>query len=606
MRKFLPLFLLLCFINMDAKAQCSSAFTYTVNFATVQFQASNTASQQLHRWYFGDNQLGFGFNPVHTYQSPGTYTVKHVVIDSFTTCKDSTIQTVVINFTNCDASFTYTQDSINTNTYHFSANATGPTIFHTWLFGDNGTGNNAVETHTYNAPGVYSVWHLVHDTVSNCTDTVVQTITISDSVNCNAAFTATRDSVQQNLFYFNALNNAAGVSHSWHFGDGGQGSGASTSHLYTTPGTYAVVHIVHDTINNCIDSAQHIVVINPPVSCNANFTYTRDSSQHTLYYFNALSTGTGLSYQWKIDSVLVSTAAAFNQVLTPGFHQVCLLVTTATGCSALNCQNIFVVDSSACNWQASFTTTASPSNPRQITFYPNPTGPSKSYTWRFYRPQQAPAISTATNPVFTYSHAGTYAVRLDIYDSATACYDTVRQNVTVHGSPADSCTVSFTYTAQQNQVTFTGVSNQTFVSQTWHIVAFDSSLNVTLNTMNPTYSFPDSGSYSVCLYAVTNTGCSRWYCQTISVAGARMMNVLPSFPNPADGSNVNLRLTLPESNRVRITVYNTSGNVVYDSERNGTPGMNTITIPVAGLQRGQYFVDIRYGNERKRSIFQKL
>jgi PKD repeat protein len=606
MRKFLPLFLILCFLNTKAEAQCSPAFTYVVNFATAQFQATNTAPQLLHRWFFGDGNQGFGTNATHTYQTPGTYTVKHLVIDSASTCRDSSTQTIVVNFVSCNASFTTIQDTANLNTFHFTATSTGPTLFHSWLFGDGGQATGAVVTHTYNSPGTYTVWHTIHDTVSNCIDTVAQMINVSPATNCNAAFTALRDSIQQNLFYFSAANNTPGVLHTWHFGDGGQGTGANTSHLYSSPGTYFVIHIIHDTANNCTDSAQQSVVINPTVNCNASYTATRDSVQHTRYYFNALSTGPGHSYQWKIDNVQVSTSASFTRVLTPGFHQVCLLVTTTSGCSALNCQDLFVVDSTACNWQASFTTTAAPSNPKQITFYPNPTGATKSYVWTIYQPMQAPVIYTTVNPVHTYSTAGTYPVRLDIYDSATACFDTVRQNVQVHGSPADSCNVSFTYTVQQNQVSFTGVSNQTFTSQTWYIVAFDSSLNVTLNTMNPTYTFADSGSYSVCLYAVTNTGCARWYCQTISVAGARVMNVLPSFPNPADGPNVNLRLTLPETNRIRVTVYNTSGNIVYDAERSGSQGSNTITIPVAGLQRGQYFVDIRYGNERKRSIFQKL
>jgi PKD repeat protein len=420
---------------------------------------------------------------------------------------------------------------------------------------------------------------------------------------CNAAFTS---SVNNATVQFQATNTGQNYLHQWYFGDNQQGYGANVSHTYASPGTYMVTHLVTDSFNTCTDSLTQLVTVSFSVPCNASFTYTVDSVQSTRYYFNALSTGPGTSYQWKIDNVQVSTAAAFTHVITPGFHQVCLLVTNTSGCSALNCQNIFVVDSSACTWQASFTTTASSSNPKQITFYPSPTGATKSYTWTIYQPMQAPVIYTTTNPVHTFSTAGTYPVRLDIYDSATACFDTVRQNVQVQGSPADSCNVSFTYSVQQNQVSFTGVSNQTFASQTWYITAFDSSLNVTLNTMNPTYSFPDSGSYSVCLYAVTTTGCTRWYCQTISVAGARMINVLPSFPNPSDGSNVNLRLTLPETNRIRVTVYNTSGNIVYDSEKNGGPGMNVITIPVAGLQRGQYFVDIRYGNERKRSIFQKL
>ncbi len=427
---------------------------------------------------------------------------------------------------------------------------------------------------------------------------------------CNTAFTS---SVNQATAQFQATGSTGpNFYHSWRFGDGSQGWGASTSHTYSLPGTYTVTHIVVDSFNTCGDSVQQTVVISFATSCQASFISARDTVHPNQYHFSStsqVSGGSVQSYLWTIDSVAVSGASSFAYTLSPGVHSVCLSISTTAGCTSSVCQNI-TVDSlpSSCNWQASFTSTGSASNPRRISFFPTPSSNTLRYHWSF----GDGTSSIQRTPVHVYSQAGTYSVRLAILDSSNGCHDTTRHNVQVFGAPRDSCTASYTYITDSlhpNQLSFTAISNQTIVSQTWYIHSFDSSHHAVLTTMNPTHIFPDTGSYSVCLRIVTNTGCIKSYCSVITIhsTGQRIANnLIPSYPNPASGSTVSLRLVLEQDSRVRITIYNTSGNAVYTNERNAGQGMNTITIPVSGLQRGQYFIDIQYGRERKRSIFQKL
>jgi PKD repeat protein len=428
---------------------------------------------------------------------------------------------------------------------------------------------------------------------------------------CNAAFTT---SVNQATASFQATNTGPNLFHSWRFGDNTQGWGTNPSHTYAASGVYTVLHIVTDSLSTCRDSVMQTVTINVPATCNASFNYTRDSLQQHLFHFISTSTasgGTVSGYNWTVNGNSVGTTSTLNYTLPVGNSTVCLAITTTAGCSSTTCRTISVADSNQCNWQASFTTTASPNNPRQLTFYPSPTGPTKRYAWRITANGQF--NYTVQNPVHTFPAAGTYSVRLIITDTLNNCYDSVVQQVQVSGIPADSCNVNFTYSpvaGHPGQYSFTATSNQTITSWLWNIWGADSANNATYTIANPTHTFTDSGYYNVCLRIQTSTGCIRTLCKWIridSVAGSgRQSNLITSYPNPVTGSSVNLQVKMQQAGAIQLTIYNTSGNIVYTAVQSGGAGNNRVTIPTSSLQRGQYFVEIRYNNERKRSIFQKL
>ena len=424
---------------------------------------------------------------------------------------------------------------------------------------------------------------------------------------CNAAFTT---SVNQANAQFHANNTAFNLFHSWRFGDGSFGNGMNVSHTYALPGTYQVMHIVSDSLNTCRDSVLQSITINFPISCSSSFTASRDSFLFARYRFTStaqVSGGTVQSYNWTVNGVPVSSNQSFVYTFPAGTHTVCLAIATTAGCTSSSCQSITVTGSPSCNLTASFTSTASSSNPRQVSFSPTPSSSQMRYQWNFGDGH----TSFLKNPVHLYNSAGAYSVLLTVVDTATNCYDSVRQNLQVHGSPADSCTTSFTYTvnpAQQNQLSFTGISNQTIVSQTWFISGRDTSHHTIYTIANPTHLFPDTGYYNVCLQTLTNTGCRGWYCERISInrVGQRTINLIPSFPNPANGSFVNLQVNMEIAGRIVLTIYTLRGNAIYTISQTGATGLNRVTIPVSTLQPGQYFIDIQYGTERKRSIFQKL
>jgi PKD repeat protein len=509
--------------------QCNAnaAFNASVNQATATFQSTgSTGPNFFHQWKFGDNTQGWGANVSHTYQSSGVYTVWHIVTDSINNCRDSVMKTVTINVpATCHASFNYYVDSLQARLYHFisTSTATGGSIqAYNWKV--NGVTVSTSSTLNYTMPVGNSVVCLTILTTAGCSSTACDSVIVADSNQCNAN-AAFNVSVNQATATFQATGSiGSNFFHQWKFGDNTQGWGTNVSHTYQASGVYNVWHIVTDSINNCRDSALKTVTITVPATCHASFVSYRDSLQSHLYHFISTSTSTGGSiqaYNWKVNGVTVSTASTLNYTLPAGNSSVCLTILTTAGCSSTACDSVMVVDSTQCNWTASFTTAALHNNPKKITFFPSPSLPHMKYQWKI----MANGVHTynVLNPVHTFPQPGTYNVWLSIIDTTNQCMDSVLQQVQV---PLDSL-------------------------------------------------------------------------------GGRA-GMITSYPNPVTGDNIQLRVQMQQAGIIQLVVYNTSGNIMNTLVRSGGAGTNLVSVPVSSLQRGQYFVEIRYGNERKRSIFQKL
>ncbi|MFK7784280.1 MAG: PKD domain-containing protein [Crocinitomicaceae bacterium] len=125
----------------------------------------------------------------YTYPANGTYDYKYLVIDSQTLCKDSVEGTLVVTGvvppSNCSASFTLLQDSLNVNQYYCwnnAVNSTGGTsgLTYLWDFGDGATSTLAYPTHTYSSLGNFTLCLTITEAINGCTsaycDTVVVTV----------------------------------------------------------------------------------------------------------------------------------------------------------------------------------------------------------------------------------------------------------------------------------------------------------------------------------------------------------------------------------------------------------------------------------------------
>jgi hypothetical protein len=181
---------------------------------------------------------------------------------------------------------------------------------------------------------------------------------------------------------------------------------------------------------------------------------------------------------------------------------------------------------------------------------------------------------------------------------------------TVPPPPPDTCTINFTAAPKDhkpNQYDFTVIDGKEYDSISWTIMGPDSLFAGPYHGPSFNYTFPDTGYYSVYVTADKRSGCAvsnGQYVHIDSIAGPSG-HFINAYPNPTT-TQVGLSVTLDEHTSVDVRVYNSMGGLVLSRTVSGYPGFNQITLPIANLPQGVYYVELQYGGTILRSKFQKL
>jgi PKD repeat protein len=315
--------------------------------AVVFTNLSNTSSTSItgYTWDFGDGTGTFLANPTHYYQNPGTYNVTLTVM-SVNGCMDSITKAVTI-YSKPEISFSVPNACLNRQPIAFfdsSSTQTGQIISTIWKFGDGNTSVMPNPTHTYAAPGMYTVT-LIHSTNLGCTDSTRRVVNIFPI--STAEFTTTNSlgkkcGAPQQINFINQSSSAAGYYWDFDF-NGNRGTSTSTlvnpSFIYTKDGAYNVLLVAYNA-NGCVDSIIKPVFIRPfpkagfegdvfegCAPLTVNFTDT------SIYNFNG--PGRIVSWTWDFgDGNFSSGMPNVTHTYTePGSYTVSLRVESDGGCS---------------------------------------------------------------------------------------------------------------------------------------------------------------------------------------------------------------------------------------------------------------------------------
>ncbi|MFH1320459.1 MAG: PKD domain-containing protein [Bacteroidota bacterium] len=291
-------------------------------------------------WLFGDGDSATSYDASHTYFNEGSFTVQLIATNSCM-ASDTATKWVIV-------------DSLNTSSSGYFETSTGPSAcvneevtywynggnydYLEWRFGDGDIASWNWVGHEYSSNGTYYDTLLV--TTFCGTDTIVQAITIGDSIIPDAEIEYNQDQVCPNdLVYFNA--NSSAVIYSWDFGDGDSSGVPGTSHAYNDTGTYQVILT---TTNLCGNSNSDTVMIfvDTNIQVNANNISVWDdySCPNDLVQCEGYTSG---SYYWDFGngftSTQMQTATYYSDT---GNYYIQVIITNACGFSDSAYRNVTI------------------------------------------------------------------------------------------------------------------------------------------------------------------------------------------------------------------------------------------------------------------------
>lgn len=387
----------------------------------VNFTDLSTGTITGWRWDFGDpgspDNISILNNPLHKFSDTGTFTVSLRVFNNG--CFKEITKPAYIRTYGAVAKFGYQVNCSNKRQVQFldsSINA----VTRQWNFGDGTTSNAMNPTHTFPALGNYNVSLTVSD--GTCTYVLTKFIKIIDE-KANYTVSPTTLCRGATIKLTASATDSNVVKYEWDPGTGFLTKGDSVLRvIFDTPRIYKTRLVVTDD-NGCTDTVRRDIGVGGPrakftavnatgcVGITVNF---KDSS--LTDGVNAITSRVWSFGDGSVQNIL--TPPVSHQYILPGFYNVQLKVTDASGCTDSLLQNSLVV---ASNPKADFGVPDSVSCPgKSVQFLTRATGAIVTHRWSFGDGK----TSGARNPQNIYSNAGLYDIKLFVLDRF-GCADSI-------------------------------------------------------------------------------------------------------------------------------------------------------------------------------------
>jgi len=225
---------------------CPLLASFTVNQTTgpaplaIRFTDTSSDQPDSWSWNFGDGGTSSLQNPVHTYTTAGTYTVRLDAANTLGSCGD----TMGITVSSLEASFNANQSSgLAPLAVQFTDTSTDQPGSWSWNFGDGSSSSLQNPVHVYTTAGVYTVNLSATNGYNGWINSPSKSITVYTIP--TVIFTAnplTGTAGTSVLFADQSTGYPAPTSWYWDFGDGFTSTYQNPSHQYAGPGSYTVSH----------------------------------------------------------------------------------------------------------------------------------------------------------------------------------------------------------------------------------------------------------------------------------------------------------------------------------------------------------------------------
>ncbi|MEM6263122.1 MAG: PKD domain-containing protein [Bacteroidota bacterium] len=459
-------------------------------------------------WNFGDGTTVNSQNPVHSYRSPGTYTVS-LIVTNVLGCSDTIVKpgAVVVNTppvslfapdrdADCTPFGLSFQDSSRGNS--------APIIQWDWSFGTGDSSRVQNPTYTYQTPGVYTATLVVTD-FRGCKDTSTYQVEAYDLPNPNFVTIDTAGCAPISVTFSDVSTGPYPiVAWEWDFGDSTTSTLQNPVHTYSGDGSFNIQLIVTD-VNGCQDTIVKpglIKLSNP----KADFAVSdADGCPGHVVNFTDQSTAdtTLVSWRWDfgdgtIDSVLNPTHTYQN----PGTYTVTLSVVDILGCSdtEVKTDTIIVHGPPVAAFQPDNSLGCLPFGVNFRDQSRPGTSAIASWNWNF----GDGATDTAQFTNHLYTTPGVYAVTL-ITTDANGCADTSVVSVEGVARPVANFVASDTVSCAPISIQFTDSSSSSKTISRWLWNFGDGNTDT---VQNPVHLYSQDGVYTVSLVVWDQYGCA--------------------------------------------------------------------------------------------------
>ncbi len=291
-------------------------------------------------WQFGDGTGSAQTNPSHTYAADGTYAVRLIVVDNGTAA-DTVTKSVTVARLNQPptADFSASCPGLTCAFTDGSTDADGTVVAWSWKFGDSSPDSTSTAqnpTHTYAAPGTYTVTLVVTDDDGATSTPASRQLTVSPA-NQGPTAEFSFACVELVCQFTDASTDPDGTiaSRSWSFGDGTNSALTNPAHAYISKGTYNVRLQVTDDDGATGEVTKPVSVNRTPV-----VSITQPASGTVRHVGESvLFSGTGsdpdsdpLTFAWESsrDGLLGTGTSITRGDLTVGVHVISFIGTDGT------------------------------------------------------------------------------------------------------------------------------------------------------------------------------------------------------------------------------------------------------------------------------------
>lgn len=551
------------------------------------------------QWDFGDSSTDNTQHTSHQYTSSGLFNVT-LTITTDSNCLAQITKAVEVSTTPI-AAFTISDICLNQGAtpVNTTSIASGTIGSYDWNFGDGGSSSLQSPIHSYTQAGVYTI-ELIAASSGGCADTASQTITVNGSPTAN--FTAANACLGMAIPFSDlSSSNTTLVNWEWNFSNGMTSAEQSPSLVFPTASQLTAQLIVSDN-NGCTDTASSSFTVYPIPLASFSVKDACLNEVSTFTDLSSITSGSVVSWQWDFkDGNTSSSQHPSNMYALDTSYTVQLIVTSDNGCTDTLEQLTTVnplpqVDLvpdliSGCEDLAiNFTDLSSITK-----------GSIISYAWNF----GDGATSASQSPTHLYSTAGTYSVTLTA-TSDKGCKTTFTSInlITVYPLPISEFNFSpQTTSILYPKIDFDDASSTDAISWLW-----DFGDGNTSSIQSPTYSYTDSGTYTIKLIVVNNYGCIDSVSYDVRINPDGILYIPNTFTPNNDGINDNFIGKGYGILEYEMNIYDRWGTLIYSCNDTSRPWDGKVqgTSKLAPVDVYIYHIFVKVQPEKKHTYIGRI